>query len=144
MRATSGWSIAQTEDLIKRVNEKRTGAQIARMTGRTRNAVIGKCRRMGLTLQGTRWGNKPSMGRESKVTIRRKPCEKPPVSLAEVKEVSLAPKSGEGSIRGVPDRYQCKYPVSGTGVEIVFCQNRRVGQSWCQHHQEICYTPSRY
>lgn len=137
------WTDPEKRLVIEKVEAGWSATRIAAQTpGRSRNSVIGWCSRNNITLHGDNILR--TRTRRPRVKLARKSCEKPSVSPEEVKEVSLAPKPDEGSIRGVPDRFQCKYPVSGEGVEIIFCHNRRTDKSYCEPHQEICYTASRY
>lgn len=138
-----GWAQGQELELAERVGNNETAAQIGRMMDKSRNAIIGKCRRMGISLTGDR-ADGMRMPPKARVKLARKSCEKPPVSPEEANKVSQAHKPTQGAIRGIPDKYQCKYPVSGTGVETIYCENRRTDKSYCEPHQEICYTASRY
>ena len=90
----------------------------------TRSTIAGRRSRTGLT----------SISKPASVPPQRK---KAPTS-------TKPPEPKEGAIRGIPESFQCKYPVSGTGVETIYCEHRRTDKSYCEPHQEICYTASRY
>lgn len=141
------WSDATIELLRDLITQKLSALQIANaMTTRTeftfsRNAVIGKTRRLGLALLGT--NTKPHLRKkETVVTIRiRKPpaIPQPPATL---EEVVANPK--RLTILEI-ERGQCYWPTSlapnQSAAEVRFCGHpTEDDKSWCNAHRSIGYT----
>lgn len=110
----------------------------------TRNAVIGKLHRLGISERGVpSLGNKkprPPRMLSTKVRVNKTPVvakgrtlQTPPPPLDEsglpVSRISLF---DAGKLR-------CKYPVSGDGADTMVCGMPNEGAlSMCSHHLEIC------
>ncbi len=119
-----GWTEEQVGELTQRVENRESAAQIARMMDKTRNAIIGKCRRMEITLKGARWPDDQIMPK-----------------IIHSSEKPIDPGT---TVKGIPDRLQCKYPIEGIGAETIYCANRRTDKSYCNTHQNDCYQSSWY
>ena len=156
------WTEDRVEILTKLWAEGLSASQIAgRLGGVTRNAVIGKVHRLGLSGRATpsrAARPKPRRTREpshpSGLTAYRTagatalkadtPPEKDPLPLpvpAPIREVELPP--GERcSILQLSDR-TCRWPIGDPGSEdFCFCGSTpKPGEPYCEHHVEIAYQP---
>ena len=130
------WTEAETEELARRVANKESAAKIARAMGKTRNSIIGKITRIGERLNGGRGdGQRPI--KRSPVTIHHKSSETPAAPLYEPITTT------ETDTPGIPNPGMCKYPVSGEGADVIYCQNHKTDRSYCAEHQKICYNRER-
>ena len=126
--------------------------------GITRNAVIGKVHRLGLSGRGspTRVA-KPRARRPRQPSAPKKMATgsdafKPKVSLARVQKREPAPEpirlvdipEGERiGILGLTDQ-TCRWPLGDPGTEdFCFCGHTpQVGTPYCDYHAEIAYQPA--
>ncbi len=118
-----------TEERVERLSELWAAGwsarQIAdRLGGITRNAVIGKANRLGLS--------KPT---KSSMTRQRKREEEVPV----VEEVFEAPEGGVSIL--TLTHATCRWPIGHPGEEnFYFCGARsKTGQPYCEHHARLAY-----
>jgi GcrA cell cycle regulator len=111
-----------------------TAEQMARRLGISRNALIGKAHRLGLSTHKARVA-KPQ---RRKLAPKMKPLPPPPIveedpvpaepEFAGVELLALGPKA-------------CRYP-QGDGVPYRFCGAPQLeGSSYCPYHQCVCYHP---
>lgn len=151
------WTAQQVEILKRCWVEDKSCAVIAREIGGgiTKNAVIGKARRLNLPKrQAPRYGAGKGRGRplfRPKVALPRnrslirilfgpplkvKPARQSPVTTG------VAPMPLNLTLLQLTDR-TCKYGVGeATGASQLFCGHRvRVGTHWCVSHYQLVYVP---
>jgi hypothetical protein len=125
---------------------------IAKLMGKTRNAVIGRLNRMGLRCgadvakgsrqQAQRKRRKAQRGDKPPAQVRKpapKPAQAPPLRLPGVWALPAAGHpAGPVSISDLGAR-QCRYigerPVLLTLDTPVYCGQPTDGGSWCPHHR---------
>lgn len=138
------WTAERIAQLRSGVSAGLSCAQIASEIGVSRNAVIGKINRLGLSR-----GRKPAAprARSGDVSMRRpqvltqrsllrslfasEPVADDVVSSDPCSLLNLAPR-------------KCRWPISGAGtVDFTFCGNATVdGMSYCAGHARIAYRGS--
>lgn len=101
--------------------------------GCTKNAVIGKARRLGLAMRGWKNHNIPKKKKEQSPP---KPTRKrvPTVDLIKTKNKSLDHLSFD----------ECKYPYDKVDGVYQFCASKKAkNRNYCPHHDQVCYKPER-
>ena len=147
------WTEDRVEILTKLWAEGLSASQIAnRLGGVTRNAVIGKVHRLGLSGRAkpsrpkTVSKSKPSVKRvASKPRAPRKPAPviQPPAPPPPV-EAKPLPNGEYATILTIRD-HMCKWPIGDPAAsDFRFC-GRRVKESepYCEAHCSVAYQPSR-
>lgn len=135
----SFWTDEREAELRRLAEHKEySGSELAERLGCSRNAIIGKCKRLGIELNPPRVSNKPR-----RVKTRQAPSEpirwpiKPEIKLELPKE-----PTSKTWIRFVKLRaWSCKWPVEGDpGPDMMCCGAKRVDDKpYCEHHCEIAY-----
>jgi GcrA cell cycle regulator len=151
----SGWTLDR-EDLLKKLHgEGLSASQIAtRITATgfdvTRNAVIGKANRMGLT-----GGDKPR--RSTRSPRKPKPRAQRPPHYGDLRKSAklfltaepftpgpelIIPEAERRGIDGLTED-QCRWPIGDPQhADFHFCNGAKVsGLSYCEHHARRAYTP---
>lgn len=130
------WTPAQDKDLKRLYAEGYSCSLIAaQIPGKTRNAVIGRVHRLGLSLRGI--GKTPPVARP-RITNpigTRKISRKPPVVRPPLEEIKLRCAAVEPMHRNLMDmrRGQCRWPF-GSGPYL-FCGHPIAhGSSYCEAH----------
>lgn len=159
------WTDERVEVLKKLWGEGHSASQIAaQLGGVTRNAVIGKVHRLGLSGRGK--NTRPAAARQ-KAARPARPTPRPttssppthgalalkfeedaapvPVPLAEKQSATvsdLPPNPKKLSIMALTDRV-CKWPIGDpTSDEFYFCGHEAVpGIPYCRYHARIAYQP---
>jgi hypothetical protein len=121
-----------------------TSGQVAKnpaLEGRyTRAAIMGKSRRLGLKWKLEGHGGRPKPEpppppppEPARKWDRRRVEDDPAIMPEEIAQIFRL-KAG-----------QCRYPVSGEGLDIVYCAEPVVHEtsSWCALHRVVCYVPQR-
>jgi GcrA cell cycle regulator len=142
--------------LIERLwMEGKSANQIGKQIGRSRNSVIGKIHRLGLsnvvrqqpTLVPSRFN--PRFGPPKPPKPRAKPVRRPPAAIKN-NVVPLPPrplqKPPEGGLSLMSLQYgvHCAYPVSGKGADTAYCGTGTGGQTYCETHRKVMYdTPKK-
>ncbi|MEC9345100.1 MAG: GcrA family cell cycle regulator [Pseudomonadota bacterium] len=132
---TAGW----TEERVSRLKELwgtgMTAAQIADELGEvTRNAVIGKANRLGLSKPG-----RPRITK-AKPSVRQRimrPAMKPePEDVVPQEPVSPPPPPG-----ALPQHRRCQFPIGHPGEsDFHFCDHETMtGKPYCTYHCTIAY-----
>lgn len=149
------WTEDRVEILSKLWLEGLSASQIAKQLGGvTRNAVIGKVHRLGLSGRA-----KPS--RPARAPARRPAAAKPKPRRASVPAVRRAPRplpvpppppleakpmdNGEfATILTITDN-MCKWPIGDPGsAEFRFCgRGAGKGETYCSAHSRLAYQPAR-
>lgn len=117
------------EKIIALWQEGKTGSEIAAEINSTRNSVIGfinRERKRGIDLRGA-------------AMSPRKPRVKPPKKIVSIFEKRLpAAERGSLLIHELTPQ-SCRFIVSGSGAESMFCGSGIQAGSYCEKHRKICY-----
>lgn len=143
------WDDERVELLKKLWSEGLSASQIAsRMGGVTRNAVIGKVHRLGLSGRAT--PAKPQRGcsfdrlDDEVIEKRREPVIKTIVSEPEF-STPLVLESGDRTTVSTLKNNMCKWPIGDPAREdFHFCgQATSTGKSYCAYHARLAFQPSQ-
>ena len=133
------WTEELVELLKKLWTEGLSASQIARTMGDvTRNAVIGKVHRLGLSGRATT----SRSDRPRRATIP-KPKPKPVVAEPEtIAEATLS--NGEFATVLTLNSVMCRWPIGDPGTDnFHFCGNgTEAGEPYCSAHAQLAYQPS--
>jgi GcrA cell cycle regulator len=162
--AATGWTDDRVELLAKLWSEGQSASQIAAVLGGgvTRNAVIGKVHRLGLSGRGKTTGAAPAQHRQPKPT--RAPTH--PMTMADAPQPAAAaastpakvvtppaatwrptevaiPTSERVTILELRDS-MCRWPIGDPAkADFGFCGQRSVtGLPYCGAHCQIAYQPA--
>jgi GcrA cell cycle regulator len=120
------WTEERIAELTRMWSEGLTARQIAELLGDgiTRNAVIGKANRLGLS--------KPT---KSSVTRKQRKVER------EKKVLPLKAPTGEGVNIFTLTSSTCRWPIGDPGdAEFHFCGSKcEAGQPYCEYHAAMAY-----
>lgn len=150
------WKADGVEDLLRElVAKKLSASQIAPYFKTTRNAIIGKTRRLDLRLAGSKvMPPKPARPTPVVVKAKSKPKRPPAVKREIVSKTPQPPTFIEETahvvVPGEPelaylDQLQnkgCKYPVTRGAIgEWLMCNHKRESDTspYCKRHGDICY-----
>lgn len=136
-----GWTDERVEQLKKLWAEGLSASQIARVLGDvTRNAVIGKVHRLGLS------------GRASPARVERPRFAKSPRRLAKpllaepvfIEEPEPEPEPGEWTTVLTLKERMCKWPIGNPGdMNFRFCARKAAeGHPYCAEHSRKAYQPA--
>jgi GcrA cell cycle regulator len=138
------WTKEEDEVLLSMIKQKKTARQIADCLNRTRDAVIGRARRIGTNFGGMkaheRVKKEPLLKTAFRFIIKKVFSYKDPDPLAIVQ--SLETKNI--LIWSLTDK-TCRWPVGGEKEHTEFCGLEPVkGKPYCSNHCDIAYArPSR-
>ena len=109
--------------------------QIGKILGITKNAAIGKSRRLKIDKSPALPTNIKAKKRVRKPQPKPQPIQPTPpppsVSVSDMKLFTMMALQ-EG---------HCRYPI-GSGDEMLFCgKQKNGGKPYCQEHCDICYNP---
>ena len=112
------WS-AEDDERLKQLYGVMSAAKIGEMLGTTKNAVIGRANRLGLSRE-----TQAAITRKANLVLREQEIKKPP--LVGTRLVDL-------------ERSQCRFALAGHGAMTEFCGNPvKAGTSWCEfHHAKV-------
>jgi GcrA cell cycle regulator len=144
-RPSATWTSERVEQLKGCINAGLSCSQIAAEIGVTRNAVIGKLNRLGLSRPKDVLGKKPQPKRDAWrprnvtriLTQHRILMKLPPEPAA---EETFVP-SGHGCSLLELSPGKCRWPISEQRAEeFLFCGNNQVeGLSYCVGHARMAY-----
>ena len=143
------WDDERVELLKRFWAEGLSASQIAsKMGGVTRNAVIGKVHRLGLS--GRAAPAKPQRGcgldhaEEDFVARRREPAMKPIIPEPEF-TAPVVLESGDRTTVSTLTNHMCKWPVGDPAREdFHFCgQPTATGKSYCAYHARLAFQPAQ-
>ena len=149
------WTEDRVEILTKLWAEGLSASQIAKQLGGvTRNAVIGKVHRLGLSGRAkpsrpkVRATSKPSKAKVRVASVPRMPktpatppAAPPPPPPVEAKPL---PNGEYATILTIRD-HMCKWPIGDPAAsDFRFCGRRiKAGEPYCEAHCSVAYQPSR-
>ncbi len=146
------WTDERVEVLKKLWIEGRTASQIATELGNvTRNAVIGKVHRLGLSGRPSPIKRKAKKAEPRKAQVRKAApaqAKKAPVKqqtavvrpIRPVVTQDIDPLNGGSSMMELKER-MCKWPIGDPkSQEFHFCGHKVVdGLPYCEHHAAVAY-----
>ena len=145
------WNDERVEQLKKLWSEGLSASQIAsKMGGVTRNAVIGKVHRLGLS--GRAAPAKPQRGRSSFENaideiepIRHEPVRKPILSEPEFSAPVIL-DTGDMTTVATLKNNMCKWPIGDPSRDdFHFCgqPSTQAGKSYCAYHAHLAFQPAQ-
>ncbi|MHA6287326.1 GcrA family cell cycle regulator [Maricaulis sp. CAU 1757] len=150
------WTDERVEELKKLWSDGLSASQIAKQLGGvTRNAVIGKVHRLGLSGRATpsrpaRRTVKPSRPRTTATPVasapsvsRQAPAAPAPSTPAPV-EPAVLPSGDLATVLTLRDS-MCKWPIGDPAqASFRFCGHKtESGQAYCHAHSDMAYQPSQ-
>ncbi len=153
-----GWTAERVETLKKFFDAGLSCSQIACEIGTTRNAVIGKMHRLGLSRPKNLFADRVKRPRLPRDTWRPKALRPKlrGLNIAAQREALMAAYPGPaGDAAAVESPHkcsllelspaQCRWPISEPGsADFAFCANPSVdGISYCAGHARLAYRPRR-
>jgi GcrA cell cycle regulator len=144
------WNDERVEQLKKLWAEGLSASQIAsKMGGVTRNAVIGKVHRLGLS--GRAAPAKPQRGRSFErmddefYTIRREPAMMRPIIPEPEFTAPVVLETGDKATVATLKNNMCKWPVGDPAKDdFHFCgQGTPTGKSYCAYHAHLAFQPAQ-
>ena len=148
-----GWTDERVELLRKLWLDGHSASQIAKQLGEvTRNAVIGKVHRLGLSgratpSQPTRPAFKPPRPPRPAVAaapVQRRPVEVRPAPVPPTPPVVYVEERGTATVLTL-GAHMCKWPIGDPASdEFTFC-GRRAGSEgpYCVEHARVAYQPQQ-
>ena len=141
------WTSEMDSDLRRMAKEGVTGTKIGEVLGVTRNAISGRAHRLGVKL-GT--VVLPSQKGKSKPR-KRKPNIKKIADVVKTQEAihkKVSPPVTPVLTRGPVGIFglhalSCRWPIRGSGVQIVFCGEHTNVQPYCEKCRKLAYQASR-
>lgn len=158
------WTDTRTEDLKALAADGLSASQIAgELGGISRNAVIGKLYRMGISLLGPHGGSmpRPKRGAVERRTPFRAPPQKiqkvliqpkrnsgngGPVNVVESFVIDLPPDQSEFActidhLGSVTEMVRCRWPLGQPSADMLYCGAECTG-TYCARHHRIAYQPA--
>ena len=145
------WTAEENAKLRKLVTEQKTTSEIARILNKTKNAIIGRAHRLGLTFfyaKGENGMKGKAKYRKPKLASRTKPVDKTETTMKIARTYfSLPPPPPDPITHDGPLKFgqlsnrTCKFSVSGdTAKTYLFCGKPVHDRSFCVDHYKLCYT----
>ena len=134
------WTDERVDLLKKMWTEGQSASQIAKeLGGVTRNAVIGKVHRLGLSGRAT-----PTRSDRPPISARRKPAPKPVMIEPEEPIEEEILDDGEWATVLTLNERMCKWPIGHPGTEkFHFCgRAAQAGTPYCEAHSRVAYQPA--
>ena len=136
------WTIERIALLKNRMNAGLSCGQIAQELGVTRNAVIGKANRLGLSrlkhaFAGLQETNTRKRARKTQITILRALWSKPQLPF-----VTLTVDANACSLLEL-QQWHCRWPMGDPGSkDFGFCGAKSIdGLPYCPRHARTAYRP---
>lgn len=144
MRSGYDWTPARTEQLTQLANERLTSTQIGRVLGVTRNAVIGRLRRIGVKLLGKPFWQPP----EGVTPLPRREATPrlvmPAPALPEPPVIAVEAPLAVGVRLLSAGFYACRYPlwqdVAGPDYPVCGDRTEAITDPYCSKHADLCFT----
>lgn len=143
----------EAEDTLRRLDAEGVSfSQIGGVLGVSRNAAIGKARRIGCPLRlptESRADKKPRMRRRNQKTTMRLTNHGNRFDMVEVNKIEAIDLPPEISPVAVAlldlESHHCRWPVTGDATHAtLFCGAKKIdGCPYCARHARIAYQPHR-
>lgn len=137
------WTDERVEQLKKLWADGLSASQIARVLGEvTRNAVIGKVHRLGLSGRASpARTERPRYPKPARRLVTSKPAAPEPVI---VEEIESEPEPGEWTTVLTLRERMCKWPIGNPGDETFRFCGRKAGDGvpYCAEHARKAYQPA--
>ena len=143
-----GWTDERVENLKKLWQDGLSASQIAKQLGGvTRNAVIGKVHRLGLSGRAT-----PSKPQRTVFKAPR-PARAPAPAIAAPRRIAEAAPQQSAPVRYIDERpgtatvltlgaHMCKWPIGDPSLDsFTFCGRRSDEGPYCDEHASVAYQP---
>ena len=153
IRSTVPWSPERERQLVRLFKQgDMTMVEIADCMGITKNAVIGKLHRMGLTRPENNPIGNSEAAQRSRAANKAKRAEQARIKRAQ--QGNVAAQAGQGydlNAQKMPSGQGCRFIASdpkerpdGADFESLYCgHERKPGSSYCPDHHRRCYQPPR-
>jgi hypothetical protein len=126
------WPESRKQQLRELALQELTAKEIAEQIGKSRNAVLGMCDRLGIKLHGSRIEKKPKPERKPR-TIKKLNWRTMAFSTP-----LPCPKDGRTTLLEAKEG-QCRF-ILGEPHYGIICADRSVsGKSYCHSHSLICF-----
>lgn len=144
------WTDERVELLKTLWAEGLSAAQIAnKMGGVTRNAVIGKVHRLGLSGRATpakpQRGCSPSLEKRERAptAVRAEPKDLKPIIPEPEFSAPIVMDGGDMATVATIKNNMCKWPIGDPAKDdFHFCgQNTSAGKSYCTYHAKLAFQP---
>lgn len=145
--ATTGWTDERITALKQHWLDGLSGGQIAAALGITRNAVIGKIRRLGLLglPRPPKREAKPKRAYHRRVVFYpgRKPANGGEVEVIEEEACDLPPDTSPDACTLMQlTEETCRWPLGEPTHDMQYCGSQRWGEgSYCRRHARLAYMP---
>ncbi len=137
--ATMAWTDERVDLLKKLWADGLSASQIARQLGDvTRNAVIGKVHRLGLSGRGS-----PARSERPRAVTVPKPTVKPILIKPMIVEKPVVLENGEFATVTTLKENMCKWPIGDpSSPNFRFCGHKaKEGSPYCEAHARMAYQP---
>jgi GcrA cell cycle regulator len=149
-----GWTDERVETLKKLWQDGLSASQIAKQLGGvTRNAVIGKVHRLGLSGQAA--PSKPARPAFKAPRPQRPAAAAPSAPRRIAEPAAAAPAQAPAPVRYIEESpgsatvltlgaHMCKWPIGDPSTEgFTFCGRRASDGPYCMEHARIAYQPAQ-
>ena len=145
----SNWTSEQTDKLIQLHRRGQSATEMGRVLGFTRNAILGKIHRLGLSNKRySTHPNSPDVEAGMNRRYRRSKLAAVSLSAAKEQESSVPPVAPPApptplSVLDLVDG-QCRYPIGDPGTAgFSFCGHPTTNRSiYCEYHMKLCNVPA--
>ncbi|MEO8811367.1 MAG: GcrA family cell cycle regulator [Caulobacteraceae bacterium] len=146
-----GWTDERVETLRKLWLDGQSASQIAKaLGGVTRNAVIGKVHRLGLSgraapsqpARASFKAPRPPRPVVASTPLHRRAAEARPVMIAQASAAPYVEEPGTATVLTL-GAHMCKWPIGDPSTEsFTFCGRRSGGEGpYCVEHARLAYQP---
>lgn len=145
-----GWTDERMTLLRDLVAQGLTSSALAAALGVTRNAVLGKCHRHGISVGGGKPAPRPTPKSGPRVSKSvapprprapaRPPAPRPTAIVAQVPVLRVAAPAAAVGLLDL--RFgQCRFPLGGSRARaVLFCGAPALtGRSYCEDHHSLCH-----
>ncbi|HYE00575.1 MAG TPA: GcrA family cell cycle regulator [Alphaproteobacteria bacterium] len=145
----SGWTVGRVEVLERLWREGASASQVARVLGCSRNAVIGKVHRLGLSKDGRHAAARPRNAPPKPSAGRMASRRTPPQGTAAGRPVEAMALRAE-ILPGLVMRLErlgpraCRWPIGDPQQEgFAFCGRQADGGAYCAAHASLAHPRRR-